>query len=113
MFGGKSAPYIFNLFTEALHWIIERHIPENLHHYLDDFLPIFKLSVPVHQAKKAVDWVEELMGELGLSFQTKKTVHPMTSLEFLGLELDSSEMEAWLPIDKLNYLREILIYWEK
>ena len=27
MFGGKSAPYIFNLFTEALYWIIQRHIP--------------------------------------------------------------------------------------
>jgi len=27
MFGGKSAPYIFNLFMEALHWIIQRCIP--------------------------------------------------------------------------------------
>src|SRR5882724_7981604 len=103
MFGGKSAPYIFNLFAEALHWI-ERHIPENLHHYLVNFLPIFKLSVTVHQANKVVDWVEEFVGELGLSFQTKKTVHPMTSLEFLGLETDSSAMESWLPIDKLDYL---------
>ena len=89
MFGGKSAPYIFNLFTESLHWIIERYIPENLCHFLDNLLTIFKLLVPVHQANKAVDWVQELAGELGLSFQTKKTVNPMTSLEFLGLELDS------------------------
>src|SRR5882724_11724011 len=42
MFGGKSAPYIFNLFAEALHWIIQKHIPARLRHYLDDFLPIFK-----------------------------------------------------------------------
>jgi len=37
MFGGKSAPYIFNLFTKALHWIIEMHIPTALCHYLENF----------------------------------------------------------------------------
>ena len=41
MFGIKMAPYIFNLFAEALHWIIIWHIPGNLCHYLDDFLPVF------------------------------------------------------------------------
>ena len=30
-FGLRSAPYIFNLFAEALHWIITRHIPTRLH----------------------------------------------------------------------------------
>ena len=40
-FGLRSAPYIFNLFAEALHWIIARHLPAFLHHYLDDFLLIF------------------------------------------------------------------------
>jgi len=60
-----------------------------------------------------VDWVRKLTGELGLSFQAKKTVVPTTSLKFLGLELDSSAMEAQLPIDKLDYLREILVDWER
>src|ERR1700734_1975501 len=40
-FGLCSAPYIFNLFSEALHWIIQRHIPAHIHHYLDDFLLLF------------------------------------------------------------------------
>lgn len=40
-FGLKTAPYIFNLFAEALHWIIQRHIPAALRHYLDDFPFIF------------------------------------------------------------------------
>jgi len=30
IFGSKSAPYIFNLFAEALHWIIQWHIPAAL-----------------------------------------------------------------------------------
>lgn len=113
MFGGKSAPYIFNLFAEALHWIIQRHIPANLRHYLDDFLPIFRPTVTVQEANAAIDWIEKLAVDLGLSFQAKKTVRPTTSLEFLGLELDSSLMEARLPSDKLIYLRDLLARWDK
>jgi hypothetical protein len=52
IFGIKSAPYIFNLFAEALHWIIQRHIPASLKHYLDDFLPIFPPSTSLPLAKK-------------------------------------------------------------
>src|SRR5882672_6768489 len=112
MFCGKSAPYIFNLFTEALHWIIERHIPAALHHYLDDFLPIFKPSMTVERANVAVTWIEALAEELGLSFQPEKTIWPTTCLEFLGLELDSSLMEARLPQEKLEFLQICLRNWQ-
>src|SRR5882672_12958759 len=60
MFGGKSALYIFNLFAEALHWIVQCHTPAQLHHYLDNFLPIFKPSVPSRTDKAAIDWIESL-----------------------------------------------------
>jgi hypothetical protein len=110
-FGMKSAPYIFNLFAEALHWIVQWHIPAALKHYLDDFLPIFKLSTPIDRANKAISWIQGLGQQLGLSFQDEKTVWPTTKLEFLGLELDTMEMEARLPADKLQYLRELLDLW--
>ena len=111
MFGGKSAPYIFNLFVEALHWIIQKHIPARLRHYLDDFLPIFKPSTSTQEANTPIDWIEEMATKLGLSFQPKKTVKPTTRLKFLGLELDLNLMEARLPTNKLKYLRETLISW--
>lgn len=60
VFGVKSAPYIFNLFAEALHWIIARHIPASLRHYLDDFLPIFEASTPLSLANSAVEWIMAL-----------------------------------------------------
>src|SRR5882672_11327023 len=104
MFGGKSAPYIFNLFANALHWIIQKHILASLRHYLDDFLPTFKPSMSTHEANTAIDWIEDMAKKLGLSLQPKKTVRPTTRLEFLGLELDSESMEARLPTDKLAYL---------
>ncbi len=112
IFGIKSAPYIFNLFAEALHWIIQRHIPAVIKHYLDDFLPIFRPSTPWHVADAAVTWIQELGTQLGLQFQESKTVRPCTALEFLGLELDSAKMEARLPMPKLRFLRELLMAWE-
>ena len=112
MFGGKSAPYIFNLFAEALHWIIEHHLPTSIRHYLDDFLPIFKPNVPAHIACAAVTWIEDLGTSLGLSFQPVKTILPTTCLEFLGLELDSEAMEARLPQDKLIYLHTYILDWQ-
>ncbi|KAF5384159.1 hypothetical protein D9615_003180 [Tricholomella constricta] len=110
-FGLKSAPYIFNLFAEALHWIIQRHIPAALRHYLDDFLLIFHPSSDPLVCNAAIEWVTALGNELGLAFQDSKTVHPCTQLEFLGLELDSLAMEARLPSDKLAYLTELLDTW--
>ena len=36
-FGLRTAPFIFNLFGEGLHWILES-FGRDLVHYLDDFL---------------------------------------------------------------------------
>jgi len=36
---------------------------------------------------------------------------PTTSLEFLGLELDSKKMEVHLPLEKLDYLHGLLDSW--
>ena len=57
-------------------------------------------------------WIEGLAKELGLSFQPAKNIRPMTHMEFLGLELDSSAMEAHLPQEKLIYLRIYLQEWQ-
>ena len=107
-FGLQSAPYIFNLFAEGLHWIILRHILGELHHYMDNFLPIFPPGTSLGTANAAISWCQSLGKQLGLIFQHMKTVLPCTCLEFLGLEIDTICMEARLPPDKLCYLREIL-----
>ena len=110
-FGLRSAPYIFNLFAEALHWIITRHIPARLRHYLDDFLGIFPPSTSASRVAAAKDWIMELGRTLGLRFQPEKTLGPVTCLEYLGLELDSIAMEARLPVAKLDILRDLLSEW--
>src|SRR5882724_5379331 len=112
IFGTKSAPYIFNLFTEALHWIIQRHIPAALKHYLDNFLPIFWPSIGLHTANATVSWMQYLGKQLGLQFQESKTVCTCTCLKFLSIKLNSSEMEAHLPASKLSFLLQLLGSWE-
>ncbi len=42
LFGLATALFIFNLFVEALHWIIASYLRWVLFHYLDDFVAIFK-----------------------------------------------------------------------
>ncbi|GLB36092.1 hypothetical protein LshimejAT787_0303800 [Lyophyllum shimeji] len=112
-FGLRSAPYIFNLFAEALHWILQRHIPARFRHYLDDFLAIFKPDTPVERVKQALEWMLALGRQLGLRFQPTKVEGPTTRLDFLGIELDSVAMEARLGPDKLAYLQSLLDDWSQ
>lgn len=111
MFGLRSAPYIFNLFSEALHWILQHHIPARIRHYLDDFLKIFRPYTPPHILHAALSWTRSLAHALGLNFQDSKVEGPTTVLEYLGIILDSIRMEARLPADKLTYLGELLEQW--
>lgn len=112
-FGLCSAPYIFNLFAEVLHCILQCHIPACICHYLDDFLQIFYLSSPPYYAQQALDWALALSSQLGLHFQPSKVEGPATTLKFLGIELNSIAMEACLPCDKIIYLHDLLLKWSR
>ncbi|KAG5717591.1 hypothetical protein E4T56_gene5241 [Termitomyces sp. T112] len=112
-FGARSAPYIFNLFAEALHWILQRNIPARIRHYLDNFLGIFAPSTLLSLVRSSLSWAQTLAGHLGLTFQPSKIVGPDTSIEYLGLELDSIKMEICLPQDKLAYLQELMATWSQ
>jgi hypothetical protein len=111
MFGIKSAPYIFNLFAEALHWIIKQHIPGDLCHYLDDFLLTFPPGTPLSTARAALQWCKALGNQLGLCFQDSKTIEPCTKLKYVGLKINTTSMEAHLPQDTLKFLRDTLDTW--
>lgn len=112
-FGLRSAPYIFNLFAEGLHWIMQRHLPARIRHYLDDFLTTFSPTLPPATVNAALDWSLLLGQQLGLSFQDSKVLGPATTIEYLGITLDSVAMEARLPPDKHDFLRETLCAWRQ
>ncbi|KAG5715762.1 Integrase/recombinase xerD like protein [Termitomyces sp. T112] len=111
VFGARSAPYIFNLFAEALHWILQRNIPAWVCHYLNNFLAIFPPASPPTLVSMSLSWALKLGDHLGLTFQPTKMIGPNTTVEFLGLELDSRAMEVRLPQEKLEHLHNLMDSW--
>jgi hypothetical protein len=89
-FGLCTSPFIFNLFAEGLHWILEHVFEQSLVHYLDDFLLAGGNSKTLFN---------EVCSFLGLEEKTSKAMDGYV-VDFTGIELDTDKMEARLPRDK-------------
>ena len=89
-FGLSTAPFIFNYFSEGLHWILSQVYSLDVAHYLDDFLII-----------GSDDWslFNRICTTLGLEEKTSKSINGYV-VDFTGIELDSDKMEARLPKEK-------------
>ena len=105
-FGCRSSPFIFNTLSEALCWILLNvdKLPFVLH-LLDDFLLV---DFPAASPSPCLDKLTRTFERLGVPLSKEKTVGPSRRLEFLGITLDSNLMQASLPLDKLNRIREFL-----
>ncbi|XP_061585356.1 uncharacterized protein LOC133450379 [Cololabis saira] len=99
-FGCKSSPKLFDTFSEALCWILSNnHGIPFLVHLLDDFLVITPPSSP---PASGLVTLTSVFSELGVPLSAEKTEGPSTSLEFLGITLDTDLFQASLPTEKLN-----------
>ena len=78
-------------------------------HYLDDFF----LTGPAGSNVCAVNLekVKLLCLELGVPLAPEKTIGPSTIMPYLGIELDSVEFEARLPLDKLLKAKDLVLKW--
>jgi hypothetical protein len=104
-FGLRTAPRIFNLFSEALHWVFQTLYKWNLSHYLDDFLFIFPPGTDVSHHSKTFDSV---LSTVGLSKAPEKDANGCV-VTHLGFEFDSINMEVRLPVNKkLRAFRAVL-----
>ncbi|XP_014832845.1 PREDICTED: uncharacterized protein LOC106910690 [Poecilia mexicana] len=103
-FGCRSSPHLFNTLSEALCWILLNvsRLPSVLH-LLDDFLLIDSPSSP----PTSLQTLKDLFLRVGVPLSREKTLGPSTKLEFLGINLDSDQMLASLPEDKLARIRQI------
>ena len=108
-FGLRTAPYLFNLFAEVFHWILEdqlrkQNIAAQIIHYLDDFL----IVIPTDQnPEQCIQAYTALCGQVGLRIKHAKDEQGTTS-SFAGLEFDSREMVVRLPGKKLAKARAIV-----
>ena len=90
-FGLRTSPFIFNLFAEGLHWILEHVFSCQLVHYLDDFLLVNDPDL-------------EFFSILALFLEfieNSKKHEDSFVVDFLGIQLDTAAMQARLPPDKL------------
>lgn len=110
-FGLRSAPFLFNMLSDALEWIIRSklNIPGVLH-ILDDFF--IALAPPRSHCATALCQLLTLFTDLDIPLAPGKTFRPSTELEFMGILLDSTNMEARLPEDKLTRLRSLVSSWQ-
>ncbi|SNX86181.1 uncharacterized protein MEPE_04890 [Melanopsichium pennsylvanicum] len=99
-FGGRSSPFLFNLFAEFLHWlasfVLQSVSPSpsahsEVSHYLDDF---FGASDPAANDATPVQALSIAASALGFKLSRQKTVWQTTKLEILGIELDSVAQTA-------------------
>ena len=91
-FGLATSPLLFNLFAEALHWILNYVYNQHVVHYLDDFL-LFNC-----QDKSLF---ASLCSYVGFEEKTSKALDGYV-VDFTGIELDTDKLEARLPKDKYD-----------
>ena len=72
--------------------------------YLDDFLLVGPPDSPACQHDLEI--FTQVCKELGVTLATKKVEGPSTSLTFLGILIDTHNMEIRLPEDKLQRIHQ-------
>ena len=108
-FGLRSAPKIFTALADALQWVLQDRGVGWLIHYIDDFLTAGKPASP--QCQQNLTCIEKACADLGVPLKREKVVGPTTSLDFLGIVLDTEAMELHLPDEKVTQLKGLLEEW--
>lgn len=115
-FGLRSAPFLFNKLSEAVEWILlNKCCISFVCHILDDFLIIEPASdgpTPSQGCMLSLSSMLLTFRNLGIPIAVDKTQGPCTSLEFMGIILDSARLEARLPPDKVERIQTSLSLFE-
>ena len=80
-------------------------------HYLDDFLLLGAPNSANCASALHTCTTLSICGELGVPIAEEKTEGPTTILTFLGIEIDSVNLQLCLPLQKLTSLLELLRSW--
>ena len=94
-FDCRSAPFLFNQFATAIHWILAENYQANLNHYLGDFFLVGLPDSP--KCAQSVHDVLQLRSTLSVPVTMDKLEGPSTVSTILGIELDSQRRELRLP----------------
>ena len=98
--GAASSCYIFERIATALHWILSnKYKYHTVVHYLDDFLFLHPTQ---EGCAEMLNTFHTLCHDIGIPINHGKTEGPDTTLSFLGIQLDSVNNQATLPMEKVQ-----------
>jgi len=98
-----------NVLVDLLSWILTQKQVSPVLNYLDDFLTMGHSGSSTCTHNLAT--IKETCSTLGIPLALEKVRGPSHCLTFLGITLDTQEMVARLPEDKLLQIRSLLATW--
>ena len=108
-FSLRSAPKLFNILADLLAWIAQENGVSNNIRYLDNFLTMGPPDSSTCQ--RNLDIFTQLYKDLRVPLAVEKIEGPSTSLTFLGIILDTEQMEIGFPDEKLKHIKVTLEEW--
>ena len=111
-FGHGSAPFFFNQLSHALEWLVKNYLNNYYIAHCSYFWWLF-FAQPASSSlcATALCWVLTLFEDLNILITRNKTFRPSKVLEFMGITLESVNMQARLPEDKLDKAWPMLLGW--
>ena len=92
-FGLRSSPALFNQLASAIEWILHHNYGiHHIIHYLDDFFTAGPPDSPVCSQNMAM--MNQLCQHINAPTKPEKEEGPSTVLTFLGIQLDTTTMQA-------------------
>jgi len=106
-FGLSSSPYWCEEFLGVIDFALRAQLPKHVRHlrYVDDYLFISDSRAGITEAFAIA---RRVLAAHGLRVNEAKTEGPLQRIIFLGLGLDSTLQESWVPEDKLGECRNLL-----
>ena len=107
VFGCRSSPCIFDNLSQAICWIVSNNYGvQTIFHLLDDFLTVDLPDPCIGERTMAI--LSLVFNRLHIPLAQHKCLGPTSCLEYLGIILDSMNMEARLPLDKVQRILEFI-----
>ena len=108
-FGLRSAPRIFMALADMLEWCTKEQSVAHLFHYLDDYITMGRAGSTECKANMAT--LLATCSRLGVPVAPEKCEGPTTMMTYLGIEVDTMQMQLRLPEQKMRRVQATVVEW--
>jgi len=110
-FGLRSSAQLFNLFATALEFCMLQQGTTHASHYLDDYMSSGRPDSDecANNLKIMISTCEYL----GMEVNFNKVVEPATTMEFLGIVIDTNRLELRMSQERLDDVIQELTSWKE